>query len=69
MQTDDFRNGSRALRVALIAAADDGDGVTFLEVLQEFPLEVIQLDFESAQQILAENSRFFVIYPRCCSDH
>ncbi|MEM1308208.1 MAG: alpha/beta fold hydrolase [Cyanobacteria bacterium P01_H01_bin.153] len=60
VQTNNFRNGSRALRAALIAAAADGDGVTFLEVLQEFPLEVIQLDFELTQQILAENSRFFV---------
>lgn len=60
VQTDSFLNGSRALRAALIAAAADGEGVTFLEVMQEFPLEVIQLDYALARQILAENGRFFV---------
>ena len=59
VQTDNFLNGSRALRAAMIAAAADGDGVTFLEVMQEFPLEVIQLDYALTQQILAENRRFF----------
>lgn len=59
VQTDNFLNGSRALRAALIAAADDGDGITVLELLQEYPLDVIQLDFPLMQQIIQEYQRFF----------
>lgn len=59
VQTNSFQNGSRALRAALLAAAADGDGVTPLEVMQEFPLEVIQLDVDLLRQVAAENRRFF----------
>ncbi|NEQ43678.1 MAG: alpha/beta hydrolase [Leptolyngbya sp. SIOISBB] len=59
VQTETFRNGSRALRAALLAAAADGEGVTPLEVMQEFPLEVIQLDYDLTRQIIDENQRFF----------
>ena len=59
VQTDNFLNGYRALRAALIFAAADGDGVTVLEVLQEYPLETIQLDFLLFRQVLQENRRFF----------
>lgn len=59
VQTGSFLNGSRALRAAMLAATADGDGVTPLEIMQEFPLEVIQLDYELTQQIIAENQRFF----------
>jgi len=58
--TDNFLNGSRALRAALLFAAEDGDGLTPLEVMQEFPLEVIQLDYELLQQVLQENQQFYV---------
>ncbi|MDA0268374.1 MAG: alpha/beta hydrolase [Cyanobacteria bacterium] len=59
IQTDTLLNGSRPLRAALIAAAADGDGFTPLEVIQEFPLAVMQLDFGRLQQIIQDNRRFF----------
>lgn len=59
VKTDNLLNGSRALRAALLFAAEDGDGITPLEVMQEFPLEVIQLDYELFQQVLQENQQFF----------
>ena len=59
LQTDNFLNGSRALRAALIFAASDGDGVTPLEVMQEYPLDTIQLDWPLMRQIIQENRRFF----------
>lgn len=59
VQTDNFLNGSLALRAALIAAAADGDGITVLELLQEYPLDVIQLDFPLMRQIIQEYQRFF----------
>ncbi|MEM9093305.1 MAG: alpha/beta hydrolase, partial [Cyanobacteria bacterium P01_F01_bin.53] len=59
VQTDNFLNGSRALRAVLIAAAADGDSITVLELLQEYPLDVIQLDFPLMQQIIREYQRFF----------
>jgi predicted dienelactone hydrolase len=59
VQTDSLQNGSRALRAALIAAAADGDGITPLEVMQEFPLDVIQVDFGLLQQLIQESRRFF----------
>ncbi|MEO0988501.1 MAG: alpha/beta hydrolase [Cyanobacteria bacterium J06639_14] len=59
IQTDSFLNGGKALRAALIAAAADDDGITTLEVIQAYPLDVIQLDFPRMQQIIQENQRFF----------
>ncbi|MEM9008225.1 MAG: alpha/beta hydrolase [Cyanobacteria bacterium P01_F01_bin.86] len=59
VQTDSFLNGSLALRSALIAASVDGDGITSLEVMQAYPLDVIQLNFPLLQQIIQENRRFF----------
>lgn len=59
VQTDNFLNGSRALRAALIFAAADGDGITMLELLQEYPLDVIQLDFPLVRQIIREHQHFF----------
>ena len=59
VQTDSFLNGSLALRAALIAASVDGDGITSLEVMQEYPLDIIQLNFPLLQQIIQENRRFF----------
>ncbi len=59
VQTDNFLNGSRALRAALIAAAVDGEGITMLELLQEYPLDVIQLDFPLVRQIIREHQHFF----------
>ena len=59
VQTNNFLNGSRALRAALIFSAADGDGITVLELLQEYPLDVIQLDFSLVRQILQEYQHFF----------
>ena len=59
VQTNNFLNGSRALRAALISAAADGDGITVLEMLQEYPLDVIQLDFSLVRQIIQEHQHFF----------
>ena len=59
VQTDNFLNGSRALRAALIAAAADGNGVTIMELLQAYPLDIIQLDFPLVRQIIQEHQRFF----------
>ena len=60
VQTDSFLNGGQALRAALIFAAADDDGITTIEVIQAFPLDVIQLDFPRMRQIIQENQRFFV---------
>jgi len=59
VQTNNFLNGGQALRYALIFSAADGDGITLLELLQEYPLEVIQLDFSLMQQVLQEYQHFF----------
>ena len=59
VQTDNLLNGSLAIRSALIAAAADGDGITPLELMQEFPLDTIQLDYELLRQIIQENRQFF----------
>lgn len=59
VQTDNFLNGSRPMRAALIAATADGDGLTPLEVMQEFPLDTIQLDHALLQQVMQENRRFY----------
>lgn len=59
VQSDSHLNGSRALRAALIAAAADGDGITPLEVMQNYPLDTIQLNFALLQQVLQENQQFF----------
>ena len=59
VQTNNFLNGSRSLRAALIFSAADGDGITVLELLQEYPLDVIQLDFSLVRQILQEYQHFF----------
>jgi predicted dienelactone hydrolase len=58
VQTNDQQNGWRPLRAALLAAAADGDGLTPLEVIQAFPLEVIQLDLALLQQLLQDNQTF-----------
>lgn len=59
IQTNHRLNGSRALRAALLAAAADGDGITAMEVIQSFPLDIIQIDFPLMQDMIQENQRFF----------
>ena len=58
VQTDVLQNGSRPLRAALITAAADGT-VTPLEIMQDFPLDTIQLNYGLLQQIIQENRQFF----------
>lgn len=59
VQTNNFLNGSKALRAALIFASADENGITPLEVLQNYPLDVIQLDFQLLRQLIQENRQFF----------
>jgi predicted dienelactone hydrolase len=59
IQTNSRLNGSRALRAALLAAAADGDGITAMEVIREFPLDIIQINFPLMQQVIQENQSFF----------
>jgi hypothetical protein len=59
IQTNSRLNGSRALRAALLAAAADGNGITAMEVIQEFPLDIIQINFPLMQQVIRENQSFF----------
>ncbi|PSN76920.1 dienelactone hydrolase [filamentous cyanobacterium CCP4] len=59
LQTDDQRSGFLALRASLILAAADQSGLTVVNVLQQFPLETVQLNYALAQQLLGEGQEFF----------
>ncbi|MBE9160718.1 alpha/beta hydrolase [Nodosilinea sp. LEGE 06152] len=59
IQTDDQRSGFLALRASLILAAADEAGLTAMNILQQFPLETIQLNYAVAQQLLGEGQQFF----------
>ncbi len=59
IQTDDQRSGFLALRASLILAAADEAGLTAMNILQQFPLETIQLNYAVAQQLLGEGQVFF----------
>ncbi|MEO0537345.1 MAG: alpha/beta hydrolase [Cyanobacteria bacterium P01_A01_bin.123] len=59
VRTDNMLSGSRALRAALIFAAAEEDGLTILNIIQQFPLETIQIDFALLSQIIAENQSIF----------
>ncbi len=50
IRADVNRNGFYALRGAIIAAAFDPEGLTLMNLLQEFPLETIYLDLGVLQQ-------------------
>lgn len=52
IQTDSRLNGFSALRGALILAADQPEGLTLLNVLQQFPTSIVRLNSVSALQRL-----------------
>ncbi|MEM9088370.1 MAG: alpha/beta hydrolase [Cyanobacteria bacterium P01_F01_bin.53] len=62
IQTDNFLNGMKGIRGALILAADDKEngGLTTLNVLRHFPTKTVQVDFALARQIIAENAQIFM---------
>lgn len=60
IRSDSNLNGMKAVRAGLIfAAADLGEGFTVINIIRQIPLDTIQIDRVLAQQILAENQRFF----------
>lgn len=54
VRTDANLSGFYALRSALILAADSPEGLTFLNVLRQFPLSNIRIDLGRTLQILGE---------------
>ena len=52
IRVDPNRNGFYALRGAIIAAAFDNEGLTLMNLVQQFPLETMYLDLEVLQQYL-----------------
>jgi predicted dienelactone hydrolase len=54
IRADVNRNGFYALRGAIIAAAFDPEGLTLMNLLQQFPLETIYLDLGVLQQYLKQ---------------
>ncbi|MEM1251183.1 MAG: alpha/beta fold hydrolase [Cyanobacteria bacterium P01_H01_bin.21] len=59
IQTESGLNGERALRAALIFAADDDQGLSIINIIRHFPLDTIQLNWPLAQKVLAENQAIF----------
>lgn len=57
IRTDSNLSGFYAIRSALILAANDPQGLTVLNVLQEFPLPNIRIDLSRTLQILGELQR------------
>lgn len=54
IRTESNLSGFYALRSALILAAADADGLTVLNVLEEFPLTSVRVDLSRTLQIMAE---------------
>ncbi|MEO0988944.1 MAG: alpha/beta fold hydrolase, partial [Cyanobacteria bacterium J06639_14] len=59
VQTESGQNGKRALRAALVLAADDDPKLTVLNIVRHFPLDTIQLNWPLAQALLAESQTIF----------
>ncbi|MEO1095054.1 MAG: alpha/beta fold hydrolase [Cyanobacteria bacterium J06638_28] len=59
IQTENGANGAQAIRAALILAAADEAGLTVLNVIQQFPLDTIQLNLPLVQKVVAENQAIF----------
>lgn len=59
IQTDNFHNGFSALRAAVILAAADEAGCTGINILKQFPLETVQLDYFLTIQVLEANQDLF----------
>lgn len=59
VQTESGLNGGKALRSAMILAAEDDQGLSILNIVRHFPLDTIQLDWSLVQQVIAENQAVF----------
>lgn len=59
VQTGSQQNGFSALRADLILAAADDAGLTIMNLLQQYPLDTLQLNYALAQELLRENQAFF----------
>lgn len=61
VQTDNFLNGMKGIRAALILAAanEEQGGLTALNVMRHFPSQTIQIDFSLAREIATENVQIF----------
>ncbi|MBD0269376.1 MAG: alpha/beta hydrolase [Cyanobacteria bacterium Co-bin8] len=59
VQTDNRLNGFSALRASVILAASDAEGLTIINLLRQFPLDTIQINYPLLQQLIQENRQFF----------
>jgi predicted dienelactone hydrolase len=57
LKTDDFQNGFYALRAALILSAADAEGLTPINMLKKFPVNIIRLDLPLGLQAYSEISQ------------
>jgi len=53
------RNGFLALRGAIIAAAFDENGLTVINLLHQFPLETIYVDFDIVERYIKQGKKIF----------
>ncbi|MEL7052135.1 MAG: alpha/beta hydrolase [Cyanobacteria bacterium J06588_5] len=60
IQTENFLNGGKAIRAALISVAAVYEGeATVMQIIQSYPLDTIQIDMSRLQVLLAESERTF----------
>jgi predicted dienelactone hydrolase len=59
VQTDAQQNGFLALRASLILAAAQEPGLTPMHVVQQFPLDTMQINYGLAQRLLGDSQQFF----------
>ncbi|MEO0377409.1 MAG: alpha/beta hydrolase [Cyanobacteria bacterium P01_A01_bin.17] len=59
VQTESFLNGDHALRAALIFAAEDEEGLSIMNIIDQFPQRTIQINFPLAMDVLNENKHLF----------
>lgn len=57
IQTDNFLNGGKAIRAALIAVAAEEEGITVMDVLQQYHLKTIQIDLSRLRDLLAKSEQ------------
>ncbi|MCJ8281479.1 MAG: alpha/beta hydrolase [Rivularia sp. ALOHA_DT_140] len=59
IQTENSLNGFKALRAALIFAANDEQGLTVMNVIRKFPLETIQINLPLTLKLAREKQEIF----------
>ncbi|HSM80393.1 MAG TPA: alpha/beta hydrolase, partial [Nodosilinea sp.] len=59
VQTDDRRSGFSALRASLILAAAEEPGLSAMHLLQQYPLETVQINYALAQAMVRQGQGFF----------